>query len=50
MLQFYYNFSKVVFDMMIGGEKMSVSEAQKRANLKMAKEKTDEIRFRDPKG
>ena len=29
---------------------MSVSEAQKRATLKWQKEKTDEIRFRVPKG
>ena len=29
---------------------MSVSEAQKRATLKWQKEKTDEVRFRVPKG
>ena len=49
MLQFYYIF-KSTFWYAIGGEKMSVSEAQKRATLKWQKEKTDEVRFRVPKG
>lgn len=49
MLQFYYIFQKH-FLICYRGEKMSVSEAQKRATLKWQKEKTDEVRFRVPKG
>lgn len=44
-MQFYY-----ILSCKQGGINVAITEAQKRATAKWRKEKTDEVRFRVPKG